>query len=93
MVLRERAAAPYATINDWNPTELSMLGLADEKLNGQVTFYNSVFVTESEQIRRSHLRHKWGTVEVGFQGHRRSLWVCGSIPLAVCLGSLCERYV
>jgi hypothetical protein len=46
-----------------------MLGLADEKLNGQVTFYNSVFVTESEQIRRSHLRHKWGTVEVGFQGN------------------------
>jgi hypothetical protein len=60
----QKAAAPYATIDEWGPAELSMLGLGDKKLNGQVTFYNSVFVTESEQMRRSYLGH-WGTMEVG----------------------------
>jgi hypothetical protein len=61
----QKAAATHATIDGRDPAESSMLGLGDEKLSGQVTFYNTVFVTEPEQIRRSYLRHDWETMEVG----------------------------
>lgn len=30
----EKAATPYATIGEWDPTKLSMLGLGNEGLNG-----------------------------------------------------------
>lgn len=32
--VEEKAATPYATIDEWDPTKLSMLGRGNEGLNG-----------------------------------------------------------